>query len=59
MLRGCLDTAEIEKYTHTLSGYINMVPMNLTLMFSDNLNICAINKFTNMLGYDNDTVAIW
>ena len=30
-----------------------MVPINLTRMLSDNLNICAVNKYTNMLGDDN------
>ena len=57
-LSSCLNTAEIEEHTHTPSGYINTVPRNLTCMLSENLNTCAINKYANMLGDDNHTVAI-
>ena len=32
-----------------------MVPINLIRMLSDNLNICEINKYTNMLCDDNHT----
>ena len=56
---GYLNTAEIEKYIHTPSGHINTVATNLTYMLSDNLNICAINKYTNTLRDDNLTVATW
>ena len=42
------------------SGNINIVPINLTYMLSDNLNTCAINKYTNTLrGDDNRTAATW
>ena len=41
------------------SGFINTVPINLTDMFSDNLNTSAINKYRNMLGDDNHIAAIW
>ena len=59
MPSGCLNTAEIEENIHAPSGCINTVPINLTCMLSDNLSICAINKYTNMLGDNNHTVAIW
>ena len=41
---------------HAPSGCINTVPINLTRMLSDNLNICAINKYTNMFGDDTHIV---
>ena len=50
---GCLNTAEIEENMHSPSGCINTVPINLTRMFSDNLNICSFNKYKNMLCDDN------
>ena len=50
---GCLNTARIEEDIHAPSGCINTVPINSTRMLSDNLNICAINKYTNMLCDDN------
>ena len=59
MPSGCLNTAEIGEHTHTPSGYINTAPINLICMHSDNLNTCAISKYTNMLGDDNHAVAIW
>ena len=46
-LYGFLNTAEIEKH------------INLTYMLSGNLNTCTINKYTNTLSEDNQTVAIW
>ena len=58
-LYGCLNTAEIEKHIHRPSGHINTVPINLTYMLSGNLNTCTINKYTNTLSEDNQTVAIW
>ena len=57
-LSECLNTTEIEEHTHKPSGYIDTVPISLTRMPSDNLRICAINKYTNMLGDDGHTVAI-
>ena len=55
-----LNTAEIEKHIHTPSGYINKVSINSTYMLSNNLNTCAINKYTNTLhGDDNRTAATW
>ena len=59
MLSGFLNTAEIGEHTHTPSGYTNTVPINLTRILSDNVNTCAINKYTNMFGDDNHTVAMW
>ena len=53
MPSGCLNTTEIEENIHAPSGCINTVPVNLTPMLSDNLNICAVNKYTSMLGDDN------
>ena len=47
MSSGYLNTAEIEKHIHTLSGHINTVSINSTYMFSDNLNTCVINKYTD------------
>ena len=41
---------------YTPSGCIKMVPINLTRMFSDNLNICAINKYTNKLDDNNHII---
>ena len=58
MPSGCLNTAEIEVHTHTPSGYINTVSINLADILSNNLNTCAIHKYTNTLGDDNRTVAI-
>ena len=58
MPSGCLNTAEIEENIHTPSGCINTVSINLTRMLSDNLNMCAINKYTNMLGDNNHTVVL-
>ena len=52
-------TADIGEHTHTPCGYINTVPINLIHMLSDNLNTSVINKYTNMLGDDSHTVAIW
>ena len=49
----------MEKHIHTPGGHINTVPINLTYMLSDNLNTCAINKYTNTLSDDNQTVEIW
>ena len=49
MSSGYLNTAEIEKHIHTLSGHINTVSINSTYMFSDNLNTCVINKYTDTL----------
>ena len=54
-LRGCLNTAEIGEHTLTPSGYINTVPVNLTCMVIDNLNICAVNKYADMFG-DNSNM---
>ena len=55
-----LSTTEMEKHIHTPGGHINTVPINLTYMLSDNLNTCAINKYTNTLrGNDNRTAATW
>ena len=48
-----LNTTEVEKHIHTPSGHINTVSINSTYMLSDNLNTCAINKYTNTLGDDN------
>ena len=45
----CLNTPEIKKHIDTPSGHFNTVPVNLTYMLSDNLNTCAINKYTNTL----------
>ena len=59
MASGFLNTAEIEEHTSAPTGCINMVPLNLTRMNSDKLNACIINKYANMLGDDNHTVAIW
>ena len=56
---GCFDIAEIGEHTYTPSGYINTLPINLIDMLSDDLNTCAINKYTNTLGDDNHTVALW
>ena len=57
---GSLNTNEIEKHIHTLSGHINTVSINSTYMLSDNLNTCAINRYTNTLrGGDNRTAATW
>ena len=57
-LSGYLNTAEIEQHMH--SGHINTVSINSTYMLSDNLNTCAINKYTNTLrGDDNRTAATW
>ena len=42
-----LNTAEIEKHIHAPSGHINTISINSTYMLSDNLNTCAINKYTN------------
>ena len=53
MPSGCLNTTEIEENIHAPSGCINTVPINLTPMLSDNLNIYAVNKYTSMLGDDN------
>ena len=37
-----------------------MVSIYSAYMFSDNLNTCAINKYTNTLrGDENRTVATW
>ena len=47
MFSGYLNTAEIEKHIHTLSGHINTVSINSTYVFSDNLNTCVINKYTD------------
>ena len=58
-LSGYLKPAEIEKHIHTPSGHINTVPKSLTYMLNDNLNTCAINKYTNTLCYDNRMVATW
>ena len=55
----CPNTTDIVEHTHTPSGYIDTVPINLTRILSDNLNTWAINKYTNMLGGDNHAVAIW
>ena len=55
MPSGCLNTAEIEENINTP---INTVSINLTRMLSDNLNTCAINKYTNMLGDNNHTVVL-
>ena len=49
----CLNTTEIEQNIHATNACINKVPINLTRMLSDNLNICAINKYANMLGDGN------
>ena len=38
----CLNTAQIEENIHAPSGWFNTVPINLTRMLSDHLNICAI-----------------
>ena len=55
-----LNTAEIEKHLHTPGGHINTVSIYSTYMLSDNLNTCAISKYTNTLrGDDNLTVATW
>ena len=56
---GYLNTAEIEKHIHTPSGHINTVSINSTYMLSNNLNTCAINKYTNKLRDDNRTAATW
>ena len=56
---GYLNTAEIEKHIHILSGHINTVPIYLTYILSDNLNTCAISRYTNTLNDDNQTEAIW
>ena len=57
---GYLNTTEIEKHIHTPSGHINTVSINSTYMLSDNLNACAVNKYTDMLsGGDNQTAATW
>ena len=56
MPNGCLNTTETEKNIHAPSGCINTVPINLTRILSGNLNICAINKCTNMLGDDNHII---
>ena len=45
MPSGCLNTAEIEENMPAPSGFINIVPINLTCMLIDNLNICAVNKY--------------
>ena len=50
---GCLNIAQIEENIHVPSGLFNTVAINLTCMLSDHLNICAINKNTNMLCDDN------
>ena len=55
-----LNIAEIEKHIHTPSGHINTASIDSTYMLSDNLNTCAINKYTNTLrGDDNRTAATW
>ena len=59
MLSGCLKTTEIREHTHSPNGHINTVPINLTRMLSDNLNACAIKKYTNMVGNNNHIAAIW
>ena len=56
---GSLSTADIGEHAHTPSGYINAILINLAHMLSDNLNTSVINKYTNMLGDDSHTVAIW
>ena len=56
MPNGCLNTTETEKNIHAPSGCINTVPINLTRILSGNLNICAINKCTNMLADDNHII---
>ena len=56
-LSGYLNTAEIEKHIH--SGHINTASINSTYVLSDNLNTCAINKYTNTLCDDNRTAATW
>ena len=54
-----LNTAEIERHIHTPSGHINTVSINSAYMLSDNLNTCAINKYTNTLRGDNRAAATW
>ena len=54
-----IKTTEIKEHTQSPNGYINTVPINLTRMLSDNLNACAINKYTNMVDGNNHIVAIW
>ena len=54
-----LTIVEVEEHAHTPSGYINTIPINLTCMLSGNLNTCAIDKHTNILGDDYRTVSIW
>ena len=56
MPSGCLNTAEIEENIHVLSGCINTAPINLTWMLCDNLNICAINRYINMLEDDSHII---
>ena len=51
---------KLKSIIHTPSGHINIVSINSTYMLSNNLNTCAINKYTNMLrGDDNRTAATW
>lgn len=45
MPSSCINTAEIEEHTHSPSGCINMVPVNLTRNLSANLNSWTINKY--------------
>ena len=59
MPSGYLNTAEIEKAIHVFGGHINTVPIYLTYILSDNLNTCAINRYTNTLNDDNQTEANW
>ena len=54
-----LTIAEVEEHAHTPSGYISTISINLTCMLSGNLNTCAIDKYTNILGGDYHTVSIW
>ena len=58
-MRSVVNTTEIEEHKHTPNGYINTVPINLICMLSGNLNTCAINKYTNMLGDDNHMVDLY